>query len=102
MTVTALSGMGPNGRIPEGSEVRLGCKADANPPDVSYKWFLNDEPILGDFTTELVLRNVSRRHHDAIVKCEVHNAVGKSEESQTLDISCKCFYISSQLIKLVI
>lgn len=24
-----------------------------------------------------------------MVKCEVHNAVGKSEESEALDISCK-------------
>ncbi|ENN81761.1 hypothetical protein YQE_01854, partial [Dendroctonus ponderosae] len=85
--VTFLSGMNANGQIPEGSEIRLGCKADANPPDVSYKWFMNDEPIIGDFTKELVLRNVSRKQHDAIVKCEVHNAVGKSEESQTLDVS---------------
>lgn len=36
-----------------------------------------------------VIHNVSRKYHDAIVKCEVHNAVGKSEESETLDISCK-------------
>ncbi|XP_060519888.1 irregular chiasm C-roughest protein [Cylas formicarius] len=87
VTVTVLSGTSSSGRIPEGAEVRLGCLADANPQDVSYKWFLNDEPLIGDYTTELVLHNVSRKHHDAIVKCEVHNAVGKSEESQTLDIS---------------
>ncbi|XP_050312144.1 irregular chiasm C-roughest protein-like [Anthonomus grandis grandis] len=87
VTVSVISGMSQSGRIPEGSEVRLGCKADANPPTVSYKWFMNDEPIIGDFTTELVIHNVSRKHHDAIIKCEVHNAVGKSEESQTLDIS---------------
>ncbi|KAG5897978.1 hypothetical protein JTB14_013552 [Gonioctena quinquepunctata] len=87
VTVTVLSGLGPNGRIPEGSEVRLGCKSDANPPDVTYRWSMNDEPLIGDYTTELVLHNVTRKHHDSIVKCEVQNAVGKSEESQTLDIS---------------
>lgn len=87
VTVSIISGAASNGRIPEGAEVHLGCHADANPPEVNYRWFLNDEIIIGDFTTELVLHNVSRRHHDAIVKCEVHNAVGKSEESETLDIS---------------
>ncbi|XP_057658367.1 irregular chiasm C-roughest protein-like [Diorhabda carinulata] len=87
VSVSVLSGLGSNGRIPEGSEVRLGCKADANPSDVTYRWFLNDEPVLGDFNTEMILHNVTRKHHDAIVKCEVHNAVGKSSESQTLDIS---------------
>ncbi|KAJ8959341.1 hypothetical protein NQ318_022027 [Aromia moschata] len=87
VTVTIVSGLGPNGRIPEGAEVRLGCHADANPPNVTYRWFLNEEPLIGDYTTELVLHNVTRRHHDAIVKCEVQNSVGKSEESQTLDIS---------------
>lgn len=36
-----------------------------------------------------IIHNVTRKYHDAIVKCEVVNAVGKSEESETLDISCK-------------
>nr|CAH7764370.1 unnamed protein product [Callosobruchus chinensis] len=87
VSVSILSGLGTGGRIPEGSEVRLGCKADANPTDVQYRWFLNDEPLIGDYGTELVLFNVTRKHHDAIVKCEAQNAVGKSEESQTLDVS---------------
>lgn len=67
----------------------MGCNADANPSDVTYRWFLNDQIIIGDFTTEVLLRNVTRKYHDAIVKCEVHNPVGKSEESEALDISCK-------------
>ncbi|XP_018566969.1 irregular chiasm C-roughest protein-like isoform X2 [Anoplophora glabripennis] len=87
VTVTTISGLNKNGRIPEGAEVRLGCHADANPTDVTYRWFLNEEPLIGDYTTELILHNVTRKHHDAIAKCEVQNAVGKSEESQTLDIS---------------
>ncbi|KAJ1521076.1 hypothetical protein ONE63_002782 [Megalurothrips usitatus] len=74
--------------IPEGSDVRLACHADANPPEVRYKWFLDGEPVaLTEGSTELVLRNVSRRHHDAIVKCQVENKVGKSEGSETLDVT---------------
>ncbi|XP_017777803.1 PREDICTED: irregular chiasm C-roughest protein-like isoform X2 [Nicrophorus vespilloides] len=87
VTVSILSGAASSGRIQEGAEVHLGCKADANPAEVTYRWFLNEELLIGDYTTELVLHNVSRKHHDAIIKCEVHNAVGKSEETETLDIS---------------
>ncbi|KAK9687436.1 Immunoglobulin I-set domain [Popillia japonica] len=87
VTVSIISGTAPNGRIPEGAEVHIGCHADANPIDVTYRWFLGEKLLIGDYTTELVLHNVTREHHDQIVKCEVHNAVGKSEESETLDIS---------------
>ncbi|XP_046400034.1 kin of IRRE-like protein 1 isoform X2 [Ischnura elegans] len=101
--------------IREFDEVRLTCMADANPDtDLIYRWFINDEPVTGGVLsgtglppdgasadiipeggvgavavdpTMLVIANVSRGFHDAIVKCEVHNAVGKSEESETLDIS---------------
>ncbi|KAK7788833.1 hypothetical protein R5R35_012822 [Gryllus longicercus] len=76
-----------SGRMTEGAEVRLACRADANPLDLTYRWFINDELMAGDFTTEFIIPNISRRYHDAIVKCEVHNPVGKSEESETLDIS---------------
>lgn len=41
------------------------------------------------FPSLQVIRNVTRKFHDAIVKCEVQNSVGKSEDSETLDISCK-------------
>lgn len=100
VTLKPSTGVIANGRIPEGTEVRLKCDADANPADLSYKWYLNDEPIIGDYTTELVLHNVTRKHHDAIVKCEVHNAVGKSEESQTLDISCEYISYSIAIISI--
>lgn len=37
----------------------------------------------------MIIHNATRDLHDAIVKCEVHNDVGKSEETETLDITCK-------------
>ncbi|KAE8744652.1 hypothetical protein FOCC_FOCC008713, partial [Frankliniella occidentalis] len=87
VTVTAAdSGRGRH--IPEGSDVRLHCHADANPPEVRYRWFLDGEPVVDtEGQTDLLLRNVTRRHHDAIVKCQVENKVGKSEGSETLDVT---------------
>uniref|UniRef100_A0A182U923 Ig-like domain-containing protein n=2 Tax=Anopheles melas TaxID=34690 RepID=A0A182U923_9DIPT len=87
VSVSVVGGALAGGRIPEGAEVRLSCRADANPSDVTYRWYKADEPIVGDYTTELVIHNVSKEYHDAVIKCEVHNAVGKSEESEILDIS---------------
>ncbi|TMW50115.1 hypothetical protein DOY81_004798 [Sarcophaga bullata] len=87
VTVSVVGGALAGGRIPEGAEVILSCQADANPSVQTYRWFINDELVTGDYTTKMVIHNVSRQYHDAIVKCEVVNAVGKSEESETLDIS---------------
>lgn len=87
VTLSIISGLGPTGRLTEGAEVRLACKADANPLDLTYRWYINDDLVPGDYTTELIIPNITRKYHDAIVKCEVHNPVGKSEESETLDIS---------------
>ncbi|GFG30249.1 hypothetical protein Cfor_11793, partial [Coptotermes formosanus] len=87
VTLSIISGLGPTGRLTEGAEVRLACKADANPLDLTYRWYINDELVPGDYTTELIIPNITRKYHDALVKCEVHNPVGKSEESETLDIS---------------
>jgi len=42
------------GKIPEGAEVILSCQADANPHELSYRWFINDELMTGDFTTKMV------------------------------------------------
>ncbi|XP_032581074.1 irregular chiasm C-roughest protein [Drosophila sechellia] len=87
VTVSVVGGALAGGKIPEGAEVILSCQADANPHELSYRWFINDELMTGDFTTKMIIHNVSRQYHDAIVKCEVVNAVGKSEQSKKLDIS---------------
>lgn len=54
--------------------------------------------MIGDYNTEMVIHNATRDLHDATVKCEVSNEVGKSEESQTLDIRCKCREREKKLI----
>ncbi|XP_062540345.1 irregular chiasm C-roughest protein-like [Armigeres subalbatus] len=73
-------------RIVEGTDVRFRCHADANPPEASYKWYIGHEMVNGNFSTELVISNISKKFHDATVECEARNIVGKSEESETLDV----------------
>ena len=43
----------------------------------------------GNHGTLLRLDGIDRSQNGAIVKCEVSNAIGKSEETQTLDINCE-------------
>ncbi|XP_051171046.1 irregular chiasm C-roughest protein-like isoform X1 [Leptopilina boulardi] len=81
------SGISKNNKIIEGSELRFKCRAEANPSSMEYRWYINDKKVIGDYTTEMIIHNVTRELHDAIVKCEVHNDVGKSEETETLDVT---------------
>lgn len=43
MQVLLLDGALDTGRIPEGNIVSFMCEADANPSELTYRWFLNDE-----------------------------------------------------------
>ncbi|XP_053678604.1 irregular chiasm C-roughest protein-like [Anopheles nili] len=85
--IAVIGGALNGGRILEGTEVRLSCRADANPPDVTFRWFVGDELSDGNHASELLIANVSRKYHGTTVRCEVRNAVGRSDESETLDIS---------------
>lgn len=76
-------------RVAETESVRLSCHADANPPNVVYKWYINNEIAQGDLSTQLTINSASRKLNNAVVKCEVTNAVGKGEDNQTLSVHCK-------------
>ncbi len=55
------------------------------------RWFVDNEIVPGNHGTEYRIRSIPRTIHNKIVKCEVNNVIGKSEETETLDIQCK-FY----------
>ena len=53
------------------------------------RWFIDDELVPGNLGTELRIPKLSRDHNNKIVKCEVNNEVGKSEETETLKVNCE-------------
>ncbi|XP_026324430.1 irregular chiasm C-roughest protein-like [Hyposmocoma kahamanoa] len=76
-----------NGRAQEGDTLVLGCQATANPNILTYKWYINNVQIVSSVSHELVIRNITRHHNEATAKCEVNNAVGKSADTKTLEVS---------------
>ena len=57
---------------------------------VTYQWFVGGtEQRLGEDVSVMVLPGVDRRSNGDIINCRVRNRVGTSEETHTLDISCK-------------
>ncbi|CAK1595000.1 unnamed protein product [Parnassius mnemosyne] len=76
---------GKKGKIPEGEDLIVDCKADANPNNMTFRWYLDGE-LVGN-TSELIITNITRKYNGAVLKCLVHNEVGKSEESEILEIT---------------
>ncbi|XP_053620769.1 irregular chiasm C-roughest protein-like isoform X2 [Plodia interpunctella] len=72
--------------VPEGHDARIACFADANPSNMTYKWYINNQGYAGN-TTELVIPNVTRNHHETSVTCKVQNAIGPSEDTLTLHVT---------------
>ncbi|KAG4072903.1 hypothetical protein HA402_006583 [Bradysia odoriphaga] len=84
--VLLVDGALDTGRIPEGNIVSFMCEADANPNELTYRWFLNDEVMPDQNSKIMNLFNVTRDYQNFIVKCVAQNAVGISSDSETLDV----------------
>lgn len=52
--ITIIEGALDTGRIPVDNAIRLKCGTDANPDEITYQWYINDEMIIGATNSELV------------------------------------------------
>ncbi|XP_076325049.1 irregular chiasm C-roughest protein-like [Tachypleus tridentatus] len=76
-------------RITEYSNVQFTCQVDANPSEVSFKWYRNHEQIVGNNRTVFVLNRVTRRNNRDTISCEVSNAIGTAKATHTMNVQCK-------------
>jgi hypothetical protein len=70
-----------------GEDIEITCEATGNPNQLLYKWFKNDEIIIGDHDKSLVLQKVTKEMNGQVISCEVSNTVGSGKAKHTLDIS---------------
>lgn len=73
-------------KITEFDNIKFTCEAVANPSEVIYKWYRNDEVIVGDHTTTYIISRVTRDYNKDTISCEVSNSVGTTKSTHTLNI----------------
>ena len=77
------------GLIREGETVQFRYRAHANPPPLEYSWYVDGQRANGYESDFFLISNISQSYHNAIVKCEVRNEIGKSEETETIQVRCE-------------
>ena len=75
------------GRTLEGEDLTLECSAQANPSQVSFKWFKDEEPIVGENGHRLTIRSIQKEWNGAVVTCEVANSVGTGRDRFSVDVA---------------
>lgn len=75
-----------HGPVREGDTITFRCHAHANPRPTQYSWYVNGQMASGHYGDYFAIANISRAYHNSIVKCEVHNEIGKSEETETIQV----------------
>ncbi|KAF2367109.1 Immunoglobulin-like domain [Trinorchestia longiramus] len=68
-------------RLVEGDDAHFVCQAEANPPQLTYKWFHNSAELENQTAQTLTLPRISRNMHKDTVACEVSNKVGTSKKT---------------------
>nr|XP_027204576.1 irregular chiasm C-roughest protein-like isoform X2 [Dermatophagoides pteronyssinus] len=74
-----------------GDRIRIRCQADGNPggseTSMQYEWLRNNEPIIGDYSNELIIDQVDKSFNGAEIQCKVTNSIGSGKSSVKLNIA---------------
>ncbi|XP_063600439.1 irregular chiasm C-roughest protein-like isoform X2 [Penaeus indicus] len=73
-------------KLKEGEEAFVTCKVDANPNNVTYRWFREGKEVPGAAGATLPLGVLSRSNQSATIACEVTNALGTARKTDQLNI----------------
>ena len=81
--------------------MRFRCAAESSAGDgeaTRFTWFVGGRRVridrdAADAVSEFTLESADRRLNGHAVKCEAENAVGRSDVSMLLDVSCECSYM---------
>ena len=89
----------------EGDDVKLTCSATANPPKVSFKWYISDileydkvkDDDLDDQNSTLEISGIGKAMNGKVIKCwasnKIQNKLVESEVLHTLNIHCNIHII---------
>uniref|UniRef100_A0A0K2U7B4 Nephrinlike [Tribolium castaneum] n=1 Tax=Lepeophtheirus salmonis TaxID=72036 RepID=A0A0K2U7B4_LEPSM len=73
--------------IKEGSSAKFSCNAHANPSQMSYNWYISGKLVPEAKKRDYIINSVDRRLHNAIIRCDVTNSIGKTVQAAKLNVS---------------
>ena len=67
------------------------CDAEANPVPYhnSYKWYIDDHQVQGQFREYFKIYNVTSVHNNKQIKCSVENELGTAMGLRTIEVKCE-------------
>jgi len=71
--------------INEGSSVMVKCDCKANPADVTFKWFINDN-LQEEGSDTIKIKDIPKELDGAVIACEAENVMGRSKASKLLNV----------------
>ncbi|KAK8735666.1 hypothetical protein OTU49_005255, partial [Cherax quadricarinatus] len=81
--------------LSEGVEASVTCRVEANPGDVTYRWFRGGSEVAGAQGGTLTLGVLSRSDNASPIACEVTNAVGTTRKTQTLNVKYAPMFLAA-------
>ncbi|XP_069180504.1 irregular chiasm C-roughest protein-like [Procambarus clarkii] len=79
----------------EGVEASVTCRVEANPGEVTYRWFRGGSEVPGSHGAMLSLGLLSRSDNASPIACEVTNAVGTTRKTQTLNVKYAPMFLAA-------
>ncbi|XP_050735726.1 irregular chiasm C-roughest protein-like isoform X2 [Eriocheir sinensis] len=73
-------------QLVEGDDATFICTAQANPDDITYRWYHSSEELKNETSRTLTLHKISRNLHQNAVSCEVSNKVGTSKKTMSVHV----------------
>lgn len=83
--------------IHEHDSLTFNCEAIGNPNVLTYRWFIDDQPVMNISGPQLRFESVTRQLHLREIKCQVSNAVGTRSASERLEIRYSAAFVSHLL-----
>ncbi|XP_070203470.1 kin of IRRE-like protein 1 [Littorina saxatilis] len=74
------------GTIREYNYVRFTCAGVANPPEITWRWFRNNQLLEGETNNILIIHQISYDYNGDTIACTAANRVGRTRKEMTLRV----------------
>ncbi|KAK3853880.1 hypothetical protein Pcinc_039600 [Petrolisthes cinctipes] len=79
----------------EGVEASVTCRVEANPKELTYRWFRGGSEVAGAQGATLPLGVLSRSDNAVPIACEVTNSVGTTRKTQSLNVRYAPLFVTA-------